>query len=239
MELSWFCVIYTVLCTVYLLIGVNRRRLWEKAILKCLPIILLLGLVLWSRSNYMTEESDKSNYQLLLFGLICSCVGDVLLVFHTTMAIFGMLSFAITQCIYIALFGLSVEQLLQLSVFGFVSGILVAVLSLSILALFAWQFNTILKRGDHGMRRRFIGLVMPVALVYFVLISLMLWSALLQLQDKVNIYSTLGGFLFYVSDILIAAGAIWRWRVLLHGRILVMLTYYGAQLLITLSVMGP
>ena len=98
-----------------------------------------------------------------------------------------------------------------------------------------------LKSGEHGMRRRFISLVMPVTLVYFILISLMLWSVILQLQQSYslfNVFGAVGGLLFYVSDVLIAAGAIWQLRVLLHGRILVMCTYYGAQLLITLSVVA-
>lgn len=216
----------------------NRRRLWQKALLKCLPVILLMGFVFME--NSAEENNNTSNYRLLLLGLVCSCLGDILLVFYNTMALFGMMSFAVAQCIYIALFGMSVEHLTQTSMVELISGVLVFVLSLSILLLFSWQFSNVLKSGDHSMRRRFLGLVIPVALMYFVLISLMFWSALLQLQRKRNfsgILAAVGGLLFYVSDILIAAGAIWRWRVLLHGRILVMLTYYGAQLFITLSVM--
>ena len=89
------------------------------------------------------------------------------------------------------------------------------------------------------MRGRFISLVMPMVLVYFALISIMLWSALLQLEQIFYLSSVLGaigGLLFSVSDVLIAAGAIWQLRVLLHGRVLLMCTYYSAQLLITLSV---
>ena len=112
-------------------------------------------------------------------------------------------------------------------------------LSLLLLLLFGWSFNELLKSGEHGMRRMFILLVMPMVLVYFALISIMLWSTLLQLEQKCYLSSVLGaigGLLFYVSDVLIAAGAIWQLQVLLHGRILVMCTYYGAQLLISLSV---
>ena len=81
---------------------------------------------------------------------------------------------------------------------------------------------------------------MPLVLFYFVLISLMLWSALLQLQHKSDMASfcaAAGGLLFYVSDILIAAGAIWQMNILLYRRVLVMITYYSAQLFITLFVL--
>ena len=235
------CTAYFVLCTVYLLVGVNRRKQWQKAILKCSPLILLL-IFSWSygSSSDRGNVEHSNNHWLLLLGLIFSCVGDGLLVFRTHLGLFGIISFAIAQLIYIGLFGLSVDRVVEQSMYGLLSGILVLILSFSIVLLFGWRFSSILKTGDHGMRRRFIALVMPMAILYFVLISLMLWSAILQLQHRFDLIGCLGatgGFLFYVSDVLIAAGAIWQFKVLLHGRILVMVTYYGAQLLITLSVL--
>ena len=224
----------------------------EKAVLKCLPISLLLGQVIVSLGTHRTSwDEERINdgtqtsgvvkiCQLLLLGLALSCVGDALLVFDATVALFGMVSFAIAQGVYIAFFGLTTGQLVELSMFELLSGLVVLVLSLSILLLFSWRLNNTLKSGDRGMRWRFIGLVMPIALLYFMLISLMLWSALLQVQkrgDLVGVLGAIGALLFYVSDVLIAAGAIWRLRVLLHGRILVMVSYYGAQLLISLSVL--
>ena len=251
MELTSFsyfllCGLYSLFCVVYLMLGVNCRKQWQKALLKCLPITLLLGIVTFvdwseqlSRDREKSGDLSRKRLQLLLFGLIFSGLGDGLLVFYNSLGILGILSFAVAQCIYISLFGLSIEALAKQTAFGLLSGMLVLILSLSILLLFGWRFNGLLKSGDPGMRRRFIGLVMPMALVYFSLISLMLWSAILQLQNKMNLVGFLGaigGFLFYVSDVLIAAGAIWRLRILLHGRIFVMVTYYSAQLLITLSV---
>ena len=241
-----FSLVYVTLCTVYLVVGVSRRGLWQKAFLKCLPIASLLTLVIWTSQND-SEVVQRQQYQtgkslrLLMLGLSLSCTGDGLLVFRGTLGLFGVLSFAVAQCVYISLFGLTVERVVQLSFLGLFSGLVVLCLSLAILLVFSWRFNEILKNGEHGMRRRFIGLIMPMALVYFVLISLMLWSAVLQLQQNitpVNILGAVGGFMFYVSDVLIAAGAIWQLRVLLHGRVLVMCTYYGAQLLITLSVIA-
>ena len=212
----------------------------------------LLSLVVWRSqrellANY--EETTEQHYttengksvQLLLFGLGFSFAGDALLVFRGTLGLFGILSFAIAQCVYIALFGLTLERIVEQSFLGLLSGLAVLSLSLSILLVFGWRFGATLRSGGHEMRRRFIGLVMPMVLLYFVLISLMLWSAVLQLQQQYNLpgfLGAIGGLLFYVSDVLIAARAIWQLRVLVHGRMLVMSTYYGAQLLITLSVVS-
>lgn len=251
MDRSWTycafsCATYCILCAVYLLFGVNSRKQWKKAATKCLPIAFLVVLTVTGALSHLNNddwkaEKDRShpNFQLLLLGLLFSGFGDVLLVYHS---ILGVVSFAVAQCIYTALFGLSANKLVEVqqSLFGLSSGLLVFLLSLSILLIFTWQFNVVLKSGDHGMRQRFLGFVMPMALVYFALISLMLWSALLQLQhrmDLVGVLGAIGGLLFYVSDVLIAAGAIWRFRILLHGRILVMVTYYSAQLLITFSTL--
>ena len=247
MELSYFllCGLYSLFCAVYLILGVNSRKQWKKALLKCLPITLLglVTFVSWSdqdrEKNGKQSSEETTRLQLLLYGLVFSGLGDGLLVFHNSLGIFGIISFAVAQCIYVGLFGLSTTLLAVQTVFGLASGSFVLILSLSILLLFGWRFSALLKSGDPGMRRRFIGLVMPMVLMYFVLISLMLWSAILQLHnnmDLVGFLAAIGGFLFYVSDVLIAAGAIWRLRILLHGRIFVMVTYYSAQLLITLSV---
>ena len=244
-----FTATYSLLCVVYLVLGVNSRRQWQKAVLKGLPVALLLGLVilLWLQPRSGEPEPGVEQqgsettkpYQLLTWGLLFSGLGDVLLVYRRSLGLFGLLSFAVSQCVYVALFGLTIDRLVEQSLLGLGSGVVVLLLSLSILLLFGWRFSALLKSGDHGMRRRFIGLVMPLVLVYFVLISLMLWSAVLQLQhrrDFAGVLGAFGGLLFYVSDVLIAAGAIWQLRILLQGRVLVMVTYYGAQLLITLSV---
>ena len=251
LSLSCFTLVYFILCSVYLLLGVSRRSQWQKASLKCLPIGSLLLLAVWtSQLEHQSRRGDIELYvtegrgeaiRLLLLGLGLSVAGDALLVFRGTLGLLGVLSFSVAQCVYVSLFGLTLERVAEQSFLGLLSGLGVFSLSLLILLVLSWRFSTVLKSGEHGPRRRFIGLVMPIALVYFVLISLMLWSSILQLQQAFNLLNVLGavgGLLFYVSDVLIAAGAIWQLRVLLHGRILVMTTYYGAQLLITISVVA-
>ena len=244
----WFSFVYLLLTIVYLLVGVNSRRKKQKAALKCLPIALLVGVVLWrwqaSREQLLHGQDEVNvektgKHKMLLLGLVLSGLGDGCLV-APLLVVFGIAFFGIAQCVYVLMFGLSFKIIAQLSTLELLCGGIVSSVSLLLLLFFGWHFHLLLKSGDHGIRRRFIALVMPLVLVYFILISLMLWSALLQAQrrmDQPSFLGAAGGFLFYVSDILIAAGAVWKWRVLLHGRILVMFTYYGAQYLITLSVL--
>lgn len=241
-------ILYGLLAFIYLLLGVHSRKKLHKAALKCLPIALLVGLVIWMQIHTQPilgeiESSSETawQHQVLLLGLVFSGLGDVCLTAPSSfLGVFGILFFAIAQCVYVVLFGLSPRALVELPFVGLLSGGVVFIMSFSILLLFGWHFHSFLKSGDHGMRRRFLMLVMPLVLTYLVLISVMVWSALLQLQNRMDLASLLGAggaLLFYVSDILIAAGAIWQLRVLLQGRILVMVTYYGAQYLITLSVL--
>ena len=95
LSLSSFTVVYFILCTVYLLVGVSRRSQWLKALLKCLPIASLLLLVALtsyrqrqtrsgetSEQKYSMEEEEKT--RLLLLGLGLSIAGDALLVFRGT-----------------------------------------------------------------------------------------------------------------------------------------------------------
>jgi len=247
-HLILLTIVYGLLAFIYLLLGVHSRKKLHKAVLKCLPIALLVGLVVWTQTyTWPIHGGNESGsdiawrHQLLLWGLVLSGLGDVCLTAPSSfVGVFGILFFAVAQCVYVVLFGLNLQMLVELPYVGLLSGGVVFMMSLSILLLFGWHFHTFLKSGDHGMRRRFLMLVMPLVLVYFVLISVMFWSALIRLQNRMDLASLLGAggaLLFYVSDILIAAGAIWQLRVLLQGRILVMVTYYGAQYLITLSVL--
>ena len=240
-------IVYGLLAFIYLLLGVHSRKKLYKAVLKCLPIALLVGLVIWTQAHTRSIQEDNESgsdvawrHQLLLWGLVLSGLGDVCLTAPPFLGLFGILFFAVAQCVYVVLFGLNLQMLVELGFVGLLSGGFVFMMSLSILLLFGWNFHSFLKSGDHGVRRRFLMLVMPLVLAYFVLISVMVWSALVRVQNRMDLASLLGAggaLLFYVSDILIAAGVIWQVRVLLQGRILIMVTYYGAQYLITLSVL--
>lgn len=247
-SLTWFSVVYCLVGFVYLSFGVNSRKIIQRILLKCLPIGLLFAIVIWDmwletihENSNSSEALSESVYKrkVLAWGLITSCLGDGFLVIRGGLALLGILFFAVSQCIYVVLFNLNRKAFVELSLTGLLSGGFVLFLSIFIFLLFTWQFSLLLK-SNHEMRRRFLGLVMPLVLIYFVLISLMLWSALMQLEHKIDIvsfFAVAGGILYYLSDILIAAGAIWQLKILLYRRMLVMVTYYSAQLFITLFVL--
>jgi len=176
--------------------------------------------------------------KILLWGLMFSCIGDGCLVFPSkiTCIWFGLLSFAVAQCIYIHLFGLHLDLVLNLPLQGIVSAACVALVSGAILWGFQMQLKAH-KRTDFKVHP----LIIISVIVYFILISTMLWSAVLQLQLRSDLASALGAIgalLFYISDLLIAVSAVLKMRpLLLQGRALIMMTYYTAQLFILLSVM--
>ena len=149
---------------------------------------------------------------------------------------FGLLSFAFAQCVYTHLFGLHLDLLLNLSLQGMVSALCVALLSGAI----GWGFQMQLK-GHKTTNFKLHPLIIVSIVVYFILISTMLWSAILQLQLQggvASIFGAVGALLFYTSDLLIAVSAVLKMRpLLLQGRALIMMTYYSAQLSIMLSVM--
>ena len=68
---------------------------------------------------------------------------------------------------------------------------------------------------------------------------MMLWSALVQAQQNLNdlpILGTVEAVLFYTSDLLLTVN---KWRKSVpFAPVLIMTTYYSAQLFITGSVLG-
>ena len=241
-------VIYIVMCFIYLSFGVNSHRL-QKLLLKCVPLAILIAQIVFSLAYVASEPMNAENSQedgraavnddmirrmkILVWGLAFSCIGDGCLVFPRILWL-GLLSFAVAQCIYIHLFGLNLDLLFNLPLQGLVSAVGVALLSGAILAGFWIQLKS---------HMRNLSLKLPIIIgvvVYFILMSTMLWSAVLQLQlngDWASGLGVMGAILFYISDLLIAVCAMWKLRImLLQGRALIMVMYYGAQLIISMSV---
>lgn len=246
-------VMYIMMCFIYLTFGVNSHKK-QKLLLKCAPLLILIALVVFSLVSVpaTSEPVDTGTIQkdihsavssdtigrmkILLCGLMFSCIGDGCLVFPPKVAWFGLLSFAVAQCIYTHLFGLHLDLVLNLPLQGIVSAACVALVSGAILWGFQMQLKAH-KRTDFKVHP----LIIISVIVYFILISTMLWSAVLQLQLRSDLASALGAIgalLFYISDLLIAVSAVLKMRpLLLQGRALIMMTYYTAQLFILLSVM--
>lgn len=225
LELRLFPAIYTSLCVLYLTFGVDSSNKAVKAVLKCIPIVSLIASTTMYAIPFgmgpIGHQEANDSYERLIFGLIFSCLGDFYLVFQKTFLL-GVISFGIAQCIYIALFGGIELLLLNLTPSAIVAG--VAILTVAMFSFFLM------------FPKLTWGLLIPV-LVYVILISTMLWCAVrsvLELPDDRNrLIGAIGASLFFISDMVIVLRA--RFKIPL-GSIMVMLTYYSAQLLISLSV---
>lgn len=240
-----FIAFYVFLGTIYVVFGVTNRVKLFKLILKCIPIISLffhvlssLVLLSWSRneeetqdhlSNEGSENEVVMKTQTFLWGLAFSCIGDACLVVPK-IAAFGVLSFAIAVTTYIKLFGFSLTILFSLNIGGVLLGVPVFAILVGMVAILLKQ----------DLRRRLNNFLLFVLIAYFCLISFMVWCSFLNVQrhgDTASVLGALGAFLFFISDISIALSALLGTQFMLfQGRVLIMVTYYGAQLFIALSV---
>ena len=230
-----FCAFYVPLGVVYLIFGVSSRSKLIKLILKCVPILFLffyvLVIVLPSTLEEQSSGDDKraARTQAFLWGLAFSCIGDGSLVIPRLRPV-GIISFAISICIYIAMFSLSSVPLFTLDVS-------LVLLSIPILLAVIFSLRFLLKSD---MNKRVPPTLLFLACVYFCILALMLWASLLRMWrhgDRASVSGAFGALLFFVSDISIVASALWGAQMILfQGRVLIMSTYYGAQLFIALSL---
>ncbi|OXM87411.1 lysoplasmalogenase [Paenibacillus rigui] len=152
----------------------------------------------------------------VIAGLFFSAVGDSFLLVHGTQwFIFGVLSFLIAHLIYISAF---------ISRWRYSPAHLAGLIPIAIYSFF-------LLRGLHeGMIAKHAGGMWPLILVYVIVISLMIWSAVIS-RSPVAIT---GAILFFLSDSLLA------WNMFCYPIPLadfgVMITYYAAQFMIAASI---
>ena len=228
-----FILVYYFLSFTYLLFGVHNKR-FIKCVLKCLPVVALLFqalvfLIQYSGSNGAKPE-EVSLLKQFIWGLTFSAIGDGCLVFPRIF-IAGILSFAVSLCIYINVLGLT-DSLVNIGFGGVASGVCICILSLSILVIFSVQSR---KVRVTGVTRHVLRVLL---LIYFFILSTLLWSGVslfLRQNNRVGTYSAIGASFFYISDVLIAASAILDFRIL-QGRYLIMLTYHTAQIFLAYSV---
>ena len=221
---------YTILCLMYVLLGIRSSSKLLQMILKGAPLFLLLTFIIFvtgaSKLNFGPIQGKENPVYYLghvIFGLIFSFLGDLYLVFDS-LFLLGVISFTATQLAYIKIFGgwsllLSSSTIQSENIITAVAITLVsALVFFSILPKLSWV------------------LVIP-AVLYCMVISLMLWSALVTLQHESSLSAKLGAIgacLFYTSDLLLALS---RWRLNIpYGQHLIIITYYVAQLLIPLHV---
>lgn len=218
---------YIILCLVYVIFGIRSSSKLLKVILKCAPVFLLLAFIIYVTSKLnlgpIQGKGNAVDLERVIFGLIFSFLGDFYLVFDL-LFLLGIISFAAAQLTYINLFG--GWTLLYFSFSVDYNEIITAV---AIALVSALVYFYILQKLSWV-------LVIPAAL-YCVLLSVMLWCALVSLQRDPSLPAILGAVgacLFYTSDLLLAVS---RWRLNIPcGPYIIITTYYASQLLIFLHV---
>lgn len=228
MEWHFGAALYAMLCLLYMFLGMNSDKKPLQLVLKCAPIVLLIvtvGNEIYIRRAPVTSSAPGSSKQLstLFWGLVFTCIGDGYLIFESFF-LYGVVSFAVAQAIFISLFDGRVSLLFEATRNEIISGITITVVSTLVLA-YIWPK---LKRA----------LVIPVAIYCFV-ISFMLWSAVVKMLQKptdLTVLGAIGALMFYTSDLLLGVN---KWRLQIpFAQVFIMTTYYTAQLFIAGSVLG-
>jgi len=158
-------------------------------------------------------------------GIIFSLAGDIFLLFIDRFFMFGLIAFLLGHIAYLIGFNIPFPQ--SLGVWAFGTAIVIGVGAVRLL-----------RRIVDGVRSTQKRLVIPV-IVYSTVITLMLLSALLTLfrpdwQSTPAYLVSLGAFLFYLSDIILA----WNRFVapIQNSRMLNIGIYHLAQIAIVVGV---
>lgn len=182
------------------------------ACFKCLPIISLIVFILLHGINFSDEYTFPRR---ILTGLLFSCIGDALLVWPSCF-LPGMGMFAIAQIMYIKAFGFVPLNAL-------LGGILYVLCTIAI---------CLLMPGLSGV----LTIGVPA---YTILLTTMAWRAIARVQFFEELWtwtkmcSCAGGICFVISDALI--GFHYFHSPIPYPQVLIMATYYAAQLGIALS----
>ncbi|GFT24318.1 lysoplasmalogenase-like protein TMEM86A [Nephila pilipes] len=186
---------------------------WFACLIKSLPVLCLCGFVLY---HGMSLGEKHAYARRILLGLLFSCMGDILLIWPCCF-MWGMLLFGVAHLLYILAFGMKPLNP--------VAGAVCAVTgSLGYLVLL------------RGLEGPFIVLI-PI---YIFLLMFMVWRAVARVQlfgdlwTWTKLCSCGGGILFAISDFLIGVNMFLS--PLPYSQMLIMVTYYAAQLGIALSV---
>jgi uncharacterized membrane protein YhhN len=152
---------------------------------------------------------------LILAGLVCSLVGDVLLMVPADLFVAGLVAFLIAHLFYIAAFRTGLKR---------ISPLWLAMPFYGTGAVMLWILSTGL--GE---------MLVPVT-IYLIVILTMAWQAFYrwrETRDQKALLAAAGAVLFVVSDSIIALNRFRAPFLLAEG--LIMATYFSAQWLIALS----
>ncbi|MGF1719287.1 lysoplasmalogenase [Vibrio kyushuensis] len=191
--------------------SINSRFKWLFYISKPIPIILLIGTILWSGSIVLPYV------QLIILGLFLSVIGDVFLMHPSDKFLPGLKFFLIAHICYLAAFTGQITT--SISPWP--------IIVLSILGVLVYKF----------IYNRLEDIKIPVA-IYILIILCMAWAAIEYRSGGYSqsaAFAFTGSILFLLSDFVLAVD---RFRApSFLTRQVVMITYYSAQAFIALSAL--
>lgn len=221
-----FIPIYAIMCCIFLYLDYHANSKIVLLVSKCIPLLMLMVTVGSYLIGFRAPPSSQaagssSDLSQLFWGLFFSFLGDAYLVYPAVF-LFGVASFAISQSIYISLFAGGFSFFENMSNFEMVIGFAVVCFSCLVYVSIVKYMKPLLA---------------VIAALYCVLISTMLWSALLKMlrnPSEKSFMGATGAGLFYLSDLTLSVN---KWgKKIPYAQVLIMSTYYTAQLLITASV---
>ena len=187
------------------------------AVIKCLPILWLIYFV---GSQGITLE-ERHDYQRRVFvGLIFSCIGDALLIWHEHHFVTAMIAFGIAHISYIRAFGFSRP-------YRWLKGIPFIGIYLITMYIFYPSLT---------------GILIPGVFIYVLLLGSMGWRAVATVDILENVWSwtslagCMGAIIFMLSDLIIGIDKFYC--PVPMSRAIIMSTYYVAQVLIAVSAVN-
>ncbi|XP_015675109.1 lysoplasmalogenase-like protein TMEM86A [Protobothrops mucrosquamatus] len=187
---------------------------WFSALIKCLPIFCLWVFLLAHGINFLTAHHNACR---IFAGLIFSALGDAFLIWQEQgFFVHGLLMFGITHILYSSAFGIKPWDLKVGLGIGLVSS-------------FCYTFLYSYLSGPFTY----------LVAVYIALIGFMGWRAMAGVQlcndlwTWTKLSACIGSVLFMVSDLTIAVNKFCF--PVPYSRVIIMVTYYAAQMLIALS----
>jgi uncharacterized membrane protein YhhN len=198
-------------------------RNWDRLEYVAKPAVMIVLLIwLWTSAGL--------NGALLWFGLglIFSLTGDILLMISLDrFFIFGLVAFLLAHASYVIGFNIPLPEF---SLWGIVFAVIVSLGGARIIRRIV---DALVLKGQARLRT-------PI-LVYSLVISLMLLSAMMKMTDlawdaNAAVIVSVGAFLFYVSDIILA----WNKFVspIQHGRIYNIAAYHLGQIALIAGVIA-
>mgnify|MGYP001766326969 CR=1 FL=1 len=216
MEPVFFLIIALVITSVFLIraeIGKMRRQIY---VLKPICTLLVIGIAL---SALLQPAPDLTLVTGVLIGLLFSFGGDMALMFPDNRKAFmiGLVLFLLAHIAYTVLF----TWLGSFTAWD--------ILSTLVLLAGGVYFYTLIRPNLGKMKIHVIVYIVVISLMVILAIST-LFSSSLSINQGLMI--AVGSVLFYISDLILAAGRYWKpWK---YHRISLAF-YYAGQLLIALA----